>query len=202
MWKQLDAMPPKEAYKILSATIVPRPIAWVTSCSEAGQVNVAPFSFFNLMCSDPNLITLGVMSRDGERKDTARNITARGEFVVNAVSHDLLHAMNITSGDYPDHVSEAEIAHLDLVPSGLISVPRIRQSPVAYECKLHQEVEVGVRNSIFIAQVVGVFVADEYVLDGDRNYIDTPKLDLMARMHGGAGYLRASEFVYLDRPKL
>ena len=106
--------PPIERYKFLTAVVVPRPIAWVTSLDAAGVVNIAPFSFFNAMGSQPAIVALGIASRGkGVPKDSFRNIQERGEFVVNLVTYDAREWMNRTGADFPPGVSEAEAIGLE-----------------------------------------------------------------------------------------
>ena len=122
----LSQTAPGIAYKLLVATVMPRPIAWVVTQSPQGLVNVAPFSFFNVMGDEPPTVVLGISpGRDGGLKHSAQNIAASGEFVVNLVPFALAGAMNLTSIDAPEGVSEAELAGLDLVPSVKVAPPPI-----------------------------------------------------------------------------
>jgi len=138
MFIDLDTLPGPARYKLLTAAIVPRPIAWIVSRDAQGATNVAPFSFFNLISGDPPLVCVGIGVRDGVPKDTARNIEERGEFSVNLVSADLAARMNVTAVDFPPDVDEAREAGLLLAPCERIRVPRVAQSPVAFECRLRQ----------------------------------------------------------------
>ena len=117
MFIDLNVLAGPERYKLLTAAIVPRPIAWIVSRGEQGATNVAPFSFFNLMSGDPPLICVGIGMRDGAPKDTARNIAERGEFTVNLVSTRLAARMNVTAVDFPAGVDESQEAGLVLAPS-------------------------------------------------------------------------------------
>ena len=188
------------AYKLLAATVIPRPIAWVVSQDKAGQINAAPFSFFNVMGAAPPTVALGIV-RDATRgmKDSARNILETGEFVVNLVPERLVTAMNLTAIDAPDGVDELALAGLDTLPSTHIAPPRIAQSPVAFECRTHTTIETGPEQIVVIGQVIAVHIDDRFILDVERAHIDTPALDLVARSYG-AEYLRSHDSFSLVRP--
>lgn len=150
-------------YKLLTNLVVPRPIAWVTSQSASGIVNLAPFSFFNAVGSDPLYIIISIGHNEtGEPKDTAKNIRATGEFVVNLVTEDLFDAMNISAADFPADESELEAAHLHCAPSVHVKVPRVAEAQASLECKLFNEQALGA-NMLFIGRVVMFHVADHLV---------------------------------------
>ena len=180
----LAELAPRDGYKLLASTVVPRPIAWVVSADAEGRLNAAPFSFFNVFCDDPPLVCLGIMGRDGGPKDTAANIRARREFVVNLVPERLASTMNETSADFAHDVDELREAGLTTVPGARVSIPRIAQCPAALECVPTDFLEQGRGRVIIVARVLAVHVDDDLVLDARRCYIDTPGLDLVARMHG------------------
>lgn len=188
------------AYKLLAATVMPRPIAWVVTQGARG-INAAPFSFFNVMGAAPPTLVLGLVA-DAERgfKDTARNILDTGEFVVNLVPEGLVQAMNITAVDAPSGTNELELAGLETVASQCIRPPRIAASPVAFECRALSSVVTGPNQTIVIGQVLSVVIDDRFVLDADRAHIDTPGLDLVARSFG-ANYVRSRDTFELARPK-
>jgi flavin reductase (DIM6/NTAB) family NADH-FMN oxidoreductase RutF len=202
MWFDLSQLPPRDGYKLLSSTIVPRPIAWVVTANAEGHVNAAPFSFFNLFSDDPPVICLGVMGRSGRLKDTAANIRARGEFVVNVVPQRLAQEMNATSRDYEPDVDELAEAGLATAPCLTLGIPRIKESPVALECVPSQYVELGGGRMLIVAQVRSVFIDDAAVIDPANCYVDTPALDLIARMHGRGEYAVTSERFTMYRPEL
>ena len=139
-------VPYGELYGILLNSVAPRPIAWVSTLSASGQPNLAPFSFFNVLCVDPPLLGFCPGLREpkqtdashGEPKDTLRNIRETREFVVNVVTYDLLRPMNVTSGDYDPSMNEFELAKVTPVRSRLVRPARVAESPVSFECKLHQ----------------------------------------------------------------
>ena len=127
---------PREIYKILIGTVVPRPIAWVTTVNSDGLINAAPYSFFNCLSADPPILALGVENwADMRFKDTAYNIRMTEEFTVNIVSDTLVEAMNITAIPFPSHVNEVEQAGLTTIEGVHVKCPRITEAPVAFECK-------------------------------------------------------------------
>ncbi len=187
------------AYKLLAATVIPRPIAWVVTMGAKGP-NAAPFSFFNVMGSAPPTLVLGLMA-DAARgfKDTARNILDTGEFVVNLVPEALVQAMNITAVDAPSGVNELELAGLATTASQHIRPPRITASPVAFECRMLSSVVTGPQQTIVIGRVLSVVIDDAFVLDAKRAHIDTAALDLVARSSGST-YVRSRDTFELARP--
>jgi flavin reductase (DIM6/NTAB) family NADH-FMN oxidoreductase RutF len=196
----METLAPQDRYKILTATVTPRPIAWVTTLSESGVVNAAPYSFFNVMGHEPPTIALGVLAGTGRLKDTAANILARGEFVVNLVSEANAAAMNVTCIDAPPEVDELALAGLTAEPSRFIAPPRILESPVSFECRGLASLVTGPRQTIVIGRVVCAHVDDAFVQDAERCYIDTKALRLIARMHGSGGYARSTDLFDLERP--
>ncbi len=157
-------------YKLLTNLVVPRPIAWVTSQNPQGVVNLAPFSFFNAVGSDPLYLFISVgRNDDGGMKDTANNISASGEFVVNMVTEEVLAAMNISAAGFPPDESELTAAGLDVAASTRVKVPRVAQSQVSMECKLHSQQALGAY-TIFIGEVVMFHVADH--LMGERMHVN------------------------------
>ena len=157
-------------YKLLTNLVVPRPIAWVTSQSAQGVVNLAPFSFFNAIGSNPLYLMISVgRNDDGSMKDTANNILASCEFVVNMVTEDVLAAMNISAADFPSDESELTAAGLHVAASLRVSVPRVTESQASMECKLHSQQALGAY-TIFIGEVVMFHVADH--LMGERMHVN------------------------------
>jgi flavin reductase (DIM6/NTAB) family NADH-FMN oxidoreductase RutF len=194
------ALPPRECYKLLISTVTPRPIAWVVSQNTSGRVNAAPFSFFNAFSGDPPVIGFGAGSHEpGRPKDTRRNIRETGEFVVNLVSEEMAAAMNITAIEFEAEVNELAEAQLATVPSVHVKPPRIAGSPVSMECALLQIVELGPDNGLVLGRVLAMHIHDEMVLDPAKNYIDTPKLHLIGRMHGTGWYARTSDLFEMPR---
>lgn len=187
-------------YKLLTATVTPRPIAWVTTQNADGRVNAAPFSFFNAIGANPPLVALGLMADPARGfKDTARNIMDNGEFVVNLVSSDLGDAMNITAVDAPDGVEELALAGLDTAASDAVRPPRIAASPVSLECVNHTTLVTGPQQSLVVGRIVAIHIADNFVLDAERGHIDNIGLDLIARSFG-SGYVRSTDRFDMERP--
>jgi len=190
----------ENVYKLLVATIGPRPIAWVTTQDVDGTVNAAPFSFFNAMSGNPPVVAFGIGGRGpGDVKDTGGNIRRTGEFVVNLCSFKLAKQMNITAIDFPKEVNELTEAGLTTTASKHVKPPRITEAPVAMECERLVIVDVGIDRAVVLGKVVAMYVQDDCVLDKDRCYIDTPKLDLVGRMHGSGWYARVTDRFELPR---
>lgn len=157
-------------YKLLTNLVVPRPIAWVSTLGQNGVINLAPFSFFNAVGANPLYLIISIgLSDEGEIKDTAKNIMASGEFVVNMVTEELFDAMNISAADFPPERSELSVAGLHTVPSVHIKAPRVSEAQASLECKLHSSQQLGA-NTLFIGEVVMFHVADH--LMGPRLHIN------------------------------
>jgi flavin reductase (DIM6/NTAB) family NADH-FMN oxidoreductase RutF len=160
----------EDNYKLLTNLIVPRPIAWVTTVGKTGVVNLAPYSFFNAVSSDPPCVVVSIGLRaDGAAKDTGANIELNHEFVVNMVTEDLLSAMNVSAADFPADQSEAIAANLPLAASLRIGAPRLTDAQVSLECKWVQSVAVG-SNTLVIGEIVMFHIADQLL--GSRLHID------------------------------
>src|SRR5271166_3538692 len=198
-----------ELYSILLNSVAPRPITWVSTASISGQLNLAPFSFFNVVCVDPALLAFAPGLRQpehreashGEPKDTLRNIRETKEFVVNIVTYELREAMNLTSGEYDASVNEFELAKVTPQPSQIVRPPRVAESPVSFECRLHQILDFSTAptgGSLVIGQIISIHIDDAHVKDGrlDRN-----SLDLIGRM-GGIQYTRTTQRFEMVRPKV
>ncbi len=186
-------------YKLLISTIVPRPIAWVTTVDDGGRVNAAPFSFFNVLVGDPPIIAVSIGRRpgDGGPKDSSALIRATGEFVVNLVGYEQRMQMNVTATDFPADETEIDPAGLDLAPSRLVAPPRIAAAPVSLETRVHQLIEIG-ENTIVLGEVVAMHIR-EAALDRKRFHVDTAALDLVGRMGGGGGYVRTTDTFEIPR---
>ncbi|UTW56534.1 flavin reductase family protein [Kordiimonas sp. SCSIO 12610] len=193
-------IPAASAYKLLTSTVVPRPIAFVTTISADGIVNAAPFSFFNAMGSEPPVVALGFEPKaDGSDKDTPNNIFDTGEFVVNIVDENLASQMNICAGPYPASESEIEAAELATVQSLEVAPPRISLSPVSFECKLFQNVPLGGGGHIVIGEILHFHVRDDIIESLDPLRINVRKLDAIARLTG-ADYARTTDTFQIKRP--
>jgi flavin reductase (DIM6/NTAB) family NADH-FMN oxidoreductase RutF len=198
-----------ELYGLLLNSVAPRPIAWVSTASSSGRLNLAPFSFFNVVCVDPPLLAFAPGLRrpkqaetsHGESKDTLRNIRETKEFVVNIVTYELREAMNLTSGEYDASVNEFEVAKLTPQASKIVRPPRVAQSPVSFECRLHQILDFSpapTSGSLVIGKIVSIHISDAHMKDGK---LDRNSLDLIGRM-GGLQYTRTTQRFEMVRPKV
>jgi flavin reductase (DIM6/NTAB) family NADH-FMN oxidoreductase RutF len=196
----LGSLPQADVYKLLVNVVMPRPIAWVVSQDATGVINAAPFSFFNVMSSDPPLVAISFSGpRDRDMKDTLANIRSQREFVVNMVSEGLAEAMNITACNAPRSVDETQLAGLELTPSSMIAVPRITASPVAMECELFQTITPGGTSTICMGRVVAMHIRTSAFRDLQKLYIDPHQLRLIARMHGAGGYATTRDLFNMPR---
>lgn len=195
-------LPLLSRYKIINSTVTPRPIAWVTTCSAAGVINAAPYSFFNAVGDDPPMLVLGLLKDPihGGLKDTATNIVATGEYVVNLVCEADAEKMNLCSASAPRDVSEVIYAGIETAPSTAVKPPRIASSPVSFECRKYAAIDVG-RQTIVLGEILVAHIADQFILDHEKLYLDTPGMKLIARTHGGGWYARTSDQFKMDRPK-
>ena len=196
----METLEAQNRYKILTATVTPRPIAWVTTLSAGGVINAAPFSFFNVMGHEPPTVAIGLLAGTGRFKDTAANILDTGEFVVNLVAERNAEAMNITCIDAPPDIDELALAGLTAASSDAVRPPRIAESPVAFECRVLTSLVTGPRQTAVIGRIVRAHVDDAVILDKERCHIDTQALHLIARMHGSGWYARSSDLFQIDRP--
>ncbi|OCC23757.1 hypothetical protein MB02_09970 [Croceicoccus estronivorus] len=189
-------------YKLLNSTVTPRPIAWITTVSSDGVVNAAPYSFFNVAGVEPPLVMLGLLKdmRTRELKNTASNIIATGEFVVNLVSENDAEKMNLCSVEAPADVSEVDYAGLDTAPSEIVVPPRIASSPVSFECRKVAALDIGSLQTVMIGEILMTHIADEFITNPEKFYLDTPAMQLIGRTHGAGWYARGSDQFQLDRP--
>lgn len=189
---------PHERYKLLCATIVPRPIALVTSVGSDGVVNAAPFSFFNVFSEEPPLVVLGLQHKPEEtRKDTTRNIAETGVFVVNLVDEALAEGMNICAIDFPPEASEIEGARLDLLPGVDVAVPRIAQAPFALECRRTVSLAFGPQRELLVGEVLRLH-ARVGLMDPARLRVDMEAYHPVGRLFGD-GYARQRDRFDLKR---
>jgi flavin reductase (DIM6/NTAB) family NADH-FMN oxidoreductase RutF len=192
------------AYYWQAATILPRPIAWTSTLNEDGSANLAPFSFFTGVSSDPPTCLICVSRKkkqpDGTRppKDTWRNIARTGEYVIHVVNDALAHQMNATSREFPYGTDEFAAAGVSKAPSERVAPPRIAEAPVAMECRLDRIVEVGrAGTAIIIGEILLWHVQDELLVEGR---IDMGRLDAVGRL-GGPHYARTRDRFDMTRPK-
>src|SRR5882757_7628667 len=151
-----------DRYKILTAFVLPRPIAWVTTLGPSGTVNAAPFSFFNVFAEDPPLVMFAVNRRpDGRIKDTWTNIERTRQFVVNLTDEPLARAMHESSGDFPPEIGEPDYLGLKLAPSSKVAVPRLADAPWAMECKIWKLIDVNGDRQLIMGEGINFYIRDE-----------------------------------------
>ncbi len=185
--KDLD---PKQVYKLMTSVIVPRPIAWISTISKDGIYNLAPFSYFAGVSSDPPLLMVSIGRKDEKlKKDTWQNIEDTGEFVVNMVTKELLEKMNISSVAFDAEVDEFEKAGLTPIPADKVKAPLVAESPVNIECEKFQILEIGKMGIIF-GKILKLHIKDEIL--NEKGYVDTTKLEIVGRL-GGANYCVVSK---------
>ena len=187
-----DTLQWQDAYKLLSGSVLPRPIAFVSTVNNEGAANVAPFSFFTAICADPMLVCFAPMIRgtDGGKKDTLKNIELTKEFIINIVSNDIVEQMNNTAIEYPYDVDEFEQAGLTKIDGTVVKVPRVKESLVGLECELYELLHFGDHQgagSLVIGKVVNVYINDVLYENGK---INTDKLNPIGRL-AGHSYTRA-----------
>jgi flavin reductase (DIM6/NTAB) family NADH-FMN oxidoreductase RutF len=190
------------AYKLLIGAIIPRPIAFVSTINSAGVGNLAPFSFFNGVCSAPPSLVFSITRKnDGTKKDTLRNIEENGQFVVNTVSESMAKPMNECSADYPYGVDEMKKVGLTPLLSTLIRPARVKESPVQMECELIQTVEIGNGGVGSATLVIGKILKMHILTDAyESGKIKLEKIQPLARL-AGASYGRIDGVFELPRPK-
>ncbi|PMP76642.1 MAG: flavin reductase family protein [Roseiflexus castenholzii] len=191
-----EAMPPRDAYRLLISSVVPRPIGWASTIGADGSINLAPFSFFNAVGGPIPFVMISVSRRAGATKDTLRNVTETGEMVLNIVSEELAPQMNITSGDWA--YGENEFERAVLAPSVDVRPPRVAAAPVAMEVRVTQIVPVeGSSYTMIIGRVVRFHIRCDLLRpDGT---VDPLRLNPIARLSGDE-YARLGEVFTLPRP--
>lgn len=198
---EVEKLTPNQTYNLMIGLIAPRPIALVMSKNEDGSLNAAPFSSYNYLCTDPPIIGMGVANRSGGAfipKDTARNIRRTGEFVINVVTEDLLQQMNICATDFPEGVSEIEMAGLTTIPSRHVQVPRIAEAHAALECVEFTTMEIG-RSRIILGRILAMYIEDRFV-NMAGPYVLAEELHAVGRMNGLGSYVKTRDaFVYMPR---
>ncbi len=194
--------PWQSVYKLLIGAVLPRPIGWISTQNEAGIPNLAPFSFFNAVCGNPPTVLFcpDIRGTDHAIKDTLKNVRQTGEFVVNIVTEHLAEVMVKTSAELPEGVDEFQFTGLEKAPSVVVSVPRVAASPVHFECRVSQIIEISDQpggGSIVIGEVVHIHVNPDVLLGDDK--INPAALKAIGRM-GGPTYCRTTDLFDLQRP--
>jgi flavin reductase (DIM6/NTAB) family NADH-FMN oxidoreductase RutF len=192
----------RERHQLLLSGVSPRPIAFVGSMSAQGICNLSPYSFFNAFASNPPVVAIGpaIAAKTGMAKDTWLNILETKECTISAVTHEIVHRMNLTSGGYPPEVDEFEVAGFTKRPSVIVAPPSVAESPYSMECKLMENIElrrdIGGNGNLMLLEVVAFHVSDSIVVDGK---IDPHKLDLVGRM-GGSYYTSTRDTFEASQP--
>jgi flavin reductase (DIM6/NTAB) family NADH-FMN oxidoreductase RutF len=188
----------KDVYKLLVGSVVPRPIAWVSTISTEGVVNLAPFSFFNVASRNPPMLCIsigpGVGEREGTEKDTLVNIRNQKEFVINVVTSTLGNEMQKTSENLPSDVDEFEAAGLTTLDSTIVKPMRVKEAPIQMECQLEQIIQLG-SDYLVIGRMVRYHINDDYYLGNYK--VDLEKLQPLGRFAGN--YSESREFFSLPR---
>ncbi len=196
-----NTLPTAEMYKLLIGSIVPRPIALVSSLSANGLGNLAPFSFFNALSSNPPCLMISIgRKKTGEKKDTLRNIEETGEFVVNSSNEWLLHKLVHSAAEYPYGIDEMQKVGLNPLPSVKIRPPRVAEAAVQFECTTYDTVEIGDGSAgsatVIIGRIVYVHVAENIYHEGK---ILLEPYKPIGRL-GGQGYTTIGEISHIPIP--
>ena len=199
----------RDGYRLMTDLIAPRPIAWVSSLSAQGRSNLAPFSYYQAVCSSPPMVVISVgWLSDGRPKDTLANVLETGELTINHVSEPLVEAMNATSATYPPEISEWEACKIAAVPARVVAPARVAGALAGFECRLNHAIPLGhtakgtPSSTLLILELIHAWVAPSLLQRDDRGNllpIDPAKLTAVARM-GGNAYARSRDTFELPRP--
>lgn len=185
----------EKIYRLMTGIVVPRPIAWVTSLSPKGVLNLAPFSAFTFVSQKPPMLAISIGRKGRIYKDTAHNILDSEEYVIHIADTPLVNAVHESSVEHPADVSEVELLKLETLPSAFIKVPRLAAAPVAMECRFRQCLEFGeARSRLIVGEVVMFHLRDGLVQNGK---VETSALDPIARI-AGPRYARLGEIITLQ----
>jgi flavin reductase (DIM6/NTAB) family NADH-FMN oxidoreductase RutF len=196
---KLSELDKKSIYKLMTSSIVPRPIAWVSTVSKDGVYNLAPFSYFAGVSSEPPLIIISIGKKDKYvKKDTLKNIEEVGEFVINIVTKELVDKMNITALPFDEEIDEFKKAGLTPEKSKFVKAPRVKESPIHIECKKFQIIEIG-KMGLVLGEIVNLHVRDDLLTED--GYIDIEKINLVGRL-GGNKYCLINKENIFSLPKL
>jgi flavin reductase (DIM6/NTAB) family NADH-FMN oxidoreductase RutF len=197
-------MEPRAAYRLMLSIVAPRPIAWVSTLSKTGVLNLAPYSFFNGVSGSPPIVMFSVSQKSarlgGGEKDTLRNVRETGEFVVNIVTEALAEAMNQTSGEWPSDVDEFAQAGLTAIQSTDVWPPRVGEAPIALEARLHQIMPVvDTTNTLVLGRIVRYHVRTDLLRDD--GLVDAARLQPVMRL-GGSEYATLGDVFTMQRPRV
>lgn len=195
-----DELDQKAIYKLLTGAVIPRPIGWISTISEDGIPNLAPFSFFNVVGDDPPHIMFSTAHSNQHKKDTLNNVLQTGQFVVNMVTEEIVEAMNTTAQTVHSDVDEFELAGLTPVPSAKIKPPRVKESPISFECELvhHYSLENHKFGgaTIVVGRIIMFHFDDDILLDDHKINLDNYKP--VSRL-AGANYSKLGELFAVKR---
>jgi flavin reductase (DIM6/NTAB) family NADH-FMN oxidoreductase RutF len=190
----VEKLEPNDVYRLMIGSVVPRPIAWITSRREDGKINAAPFSCYTFVSTVPPLVAISCGRKHGVIKDTVANAVESGEFVLNVVSEELLVPMHQSSAEFPPEVSEIETLGVAVEPGRKVRTPRVANAPVSLECRTQQVLEFGaLRTQLLVGEVVLFHVRDDCYRGGR---IDTAAVKPLARL-GGPYYARLGEILHM-----
>jgi flavin reductase (DIM6/NTAB) family NADH-FMN oxidoreductase RutF len=184
-------------YKLLISSVVPRPIAWVSSVDPAGVLNLAPFSYFMAITDEPPTIAFSCSPRAGARKDTLRNVEATGQFVVNVVDDANAEQMNLSSGDYSPEIDEFALTRLTPAPSLVVKPPRVAEAPINMECAVVRVLPVG-KAHLILGEIVQWHVRDD-IYDEATGRLDMHRLRPVGRLTGNL-YSHIHQIFEMKRP--
>jgi len=197
-------MEPRAPYHLMNSICAPRPIAWISTVSENGVPNLAPFSYFSPVAGFPPTIMFSVsdrVTRLPRVKDTLRNVEAVGEFVAHVVDESLADAMILTAVDWASEINEFDIVGLETASSTDVKPPRVVASPVALECKVSQIIPVeGSTNTMVLGRVIRFHVREDLLRS--NGLVDTAKMKPIARLGGPVEYSKLGEMIYLEIPEM
>jgi flavin reductase (DIM6/NTAB) family NADH-FMN oxidoreductase RutF len=199
----------RDRYRVMTDLIAPRPIAWISTVSARGTANLAPFSYYQGVCSDPPTIVLGIAwLPSGRAKDTLANILETRELTINHVGEPLVQAMNATSGDYPAEVSEWQACGIEPAPAQVVAPARVALALAGFECRLHHAIPLGhtklgtPSSTLVIAEIVHVWVAEGLLERDERGHLQPIAPDALQAVGrlGGIAYGKTTEHFELARP--
>jgi flavin reductase (DIM6/NTAB) family NADH-FMN oxidoreductase RutF len=195
-------LPWKSIYKLLISSILPRPIGWISTTDNKGRPNLAPFSFFNVVCANPPTVLFcpGIRESDRATKDTLINIQNTGEFVINIVTEALAEAMVLNSAELSEEIDEFDYAKLEKQASVVVKPPRVARSPIHFECRVSQIIEISREpggGAVVIGDVVHIHIDPQVLIGTDK--INPHALKVIGRM-GGPSYCRTHDLFDIQRP--
>ncbi|OMP68402.1 flavin reductase family protein [Domibacillus epiphyticus] len=194
-----NQLPERENYKFLTGSIIPRPVAFVTTLSEKGVLNAAPFSYFNIVTANPPMISISVQRNNGEIKDTARNASVKKEFVVHISDEEYIHEINKTAKFLPPDESEMDLTNLTPIESEKVGVPAVKEAKIRMECVLEKVVALGEGPAcdLLIGRVIQYHIREDLY---EKGRIHAEKLAPVSRLAGNY-YAKLGETFEIVRPK-